>query len=78
MLSNRISEETFEALLGSTTELARARDLPVGTVACWKHRGVIPIERAIQIEEIIGIPREVLRPDIFRRSVRKVRGRGKR
>jgi DNA-binding transcriptional regulator YdaS (Cro superfamily) len=39
---------------------------------------VIPIERAIQIEEIIGIPREVLRPDIFRRSVRKIRGRGKR
>ena len=28
MLSNRISEETFEALLGSTTELARALAAP--------------------------------------------------
>jgi DNA-binding transcriptional regulator YdaS (Cro superfamily) len=69
----RMSEETFETVLGSTTQLARALGLPVGTVACWKHRGQIPIERAIQIEEILGIPREVLRPDIFRRAKGKVR-----
>jgi DNA-binding transcriptional regulator YdaS (Cro superfamily) len=47
-------------------ELARCLGVDKGTVSKW-NRGLIPAERIVEIERITGIPREKLRPDLFKR-----------
>ncbi len=37
------------------------------TVLRWERDGV-PLERVVEVEEVTGIPREQLRPDMFRTS----------
>jgi DNA-binding transcriptional regulator YdaS (Cro superfamily) len=52
---------------GGVTKLSQA--LAIGNpsvVANWRTRGRIPAERVIEVERITGIPREQIRPDIFR------------
>lgn len=34
----------------------------------WKKSGVIPLSRVLLVERVSGVPRERLRPDIFRSS----------
>lgn len=50
---------------GSQSQLARALNVTRQTVASWRHRG-IPLQRAIEIERVLGVPKETIRPDIFR------------
>jgi len=49
---------------GSQSQLARALNVTRQTVASWRRRG-IPLERAIEIERVLGVPKEAIRPDIF-------------
>ena len=49
----------------NTAELARRLDLTPQTVARWRRERV-PAERVADVERLTGIPREDLRPDIFR------------
>lgn len=41
---------------------------PPSTVQSWKKSGQIPADRILEIEAITGIPREELRPDLYRRD----------
>jgi DNA-binding transcriptional regulator YdaS (Cro superfamily) len=35
------------------------------SVAQWRRRGVVPAERAIQVEAVTGLSRRILRPDLY-------------
>jgi DNA-binding transcriptional regulator YdaS (Cro superfamily) len=49
---------------GSKASLARALGVQRQLVNSWRHRGV-PIIRAVEIERKLGIPKELIRPDVF-------------
>lgn len=48
---------------GAASALARELKISRAAVAKWER---VPAERVVDVERITGIPREVLRPDIFR------------
>lgn len=48
----------------SLTTLAERLGLTKAAVYAWRKNG-IPAERVIQIEQITGVSRRVLRPDLF-------------
>jgi hypothetical protein len=51
------------AVVGGRVELARDLGVNYRAVLDWRR---VPAERLIQIERITGIPRERLRPDLYR------------
>jgi DNA-binding transcriptional regulator YdaS (Cro superfamily) len=53
------------ALVGSRAELAKLMGVSAGAVSKWSKQKKIPINRVIRFEQITGISRHVLRPDIF-------------
>lgn len=53
---------------GSRSELARRLGISRGAIHFWKK---IPAERVVEIEQITGVPRETLRPDLYRRPKTK-------
>ena len=53
------------AILGSRAELARLMGVTAGAVSKWGKQKKIPINRVIKFEQVTGISRHVLRPDIF-------------
>jgi DNA-binding transcriptional regulator YdaS (Cro superfamily) len=50
---------------GGVTKVARALNLPIGTVSAWQTRNTIPPEQAIAFEAVTGASRHETRPDIF-------------
>ena len=50
----------------SLNRLAKAIGVDQTTATRWQRR--VPVERVMDIERITGIPREVLRPDIFSKA----------
>lgn len=50
---------------GGLTQLSIALGLTGSAAYQWKR---IPVSRVAAIEKLTGIPREVLRPDIFRKA----------
>lgn len=54
--------ERAAAAVGSKSELARRLGVKVQSIQQW-HR--IPAERVLQVEEITGIARHKLRPDLY-------------
>ena len=48
---------------GGMRPLGRALGIAYQTIQRWKR---IPAERVIAIEQVTGIPRERLRPDLYR------------
>lgn len=52
--------------VGGTRKMAQITGNPPSTVQSWKAAGQIPAERIIEIEAATGIPREELRPDLYR------------
>jgi DNA-binding transcriptional regulator YdaS (Cro superfamily) len=51
--------------VGGVRELARRLGISPSALLQW-HR--IPADRLVQIEAVTGIPRELLRPDLYRKS----------
>jgi DNA-binding transcriptional regulator YdaS (Cro superfamily) len=49
---------------GSRSELARRLGISRQAIHFWKK---IPAERVVEIEQITGVPREIPRPDLYRR-----------
>jgi DNA-binding transcriptional regulator YdaS (Cro superfamily) len=57
--------EHAKHIAGGTTALANKLGISKQAVSMWKK---IPAERVIAIEAATGIPREELRPDLYRPS----------
>ena len=53
------------ARLGGIVAMSQALGLSRGAAANWSE---IPVDHVAKLEKLTGIPREVLRPDIFRRQ----------
>jgi hypothetical protein len=51
---------------GRLTELAAACQITHSAICQWKR---VPVDRLNVVEVVTGIPREELRPDIFRETV---------
>ena len=49
---------------GSTAKLARKLDISQQAVAQWR---TIPAHQIVAVERVTGIPREELRPELYRR-----------
>lgn len=62
-----VFDRLFESA-GGATALAERLGIRQSVVSNWKARGRIPAERVVEVETATGIPREELRPDLFRRS----------
>lgn len=60
--------QEYVARRGATAELARVLGVTPAAIRQWD--GHIPAERVVAVEAATGIPREALRPDLFRREPR--------
>jgi len=52
----------------TSTTLARALGIAQSVVAQWKMRGLIPAKWCLRLEELTGVSRYDLRPDIYGRK----------
>jgi DNA-binding transcriptional regulator YdaS (Cro superfamily) len=57
--------DTIRATKGMAAKIAKNLKISRGAVSRWQH---IPAERIVEVERITGIPREELRPDLYRRK----------
>lgn len=53
---------------GSQAALAEKLGIRQTAVSNWLVREHLPVEQAIEIERVTGVPRHELRPDLFRRT----------
>jgi len=51
-------------------ELSRRLGLSPNSVIKWRR---VPDHRIVQVEDVTGIPRETLRPDLYRKPARRKR-----
>lgn len=56
----------FTSRRGATAQIAAALGITHAAVRQWGER--VPAERVVEVERITGIPREALRPDLYRRD----------
>lgn len=57
--------DLIRAQRGLQTKIAKALGILPSAVCQWR---AIPAERVVDVERVTGIPRELLRPDLFRSS----------
>ena len=55
----------FVAQRGARAALAAGLGITHAAVCQWGER--VPADRVVQVERLTGIPREALRPDLYRR-----------
>jgi predicted transcriptional regulator len=48
---------------GKVTDLAKALGVSHQAVSLWLKDGRIPLSRVVQVSEVTGIPKHVLRPE---------------
>jgi DNA-binding transcriptional regulator YdaS (Cro superfamily) len=60
--------DLLRATHGLQAKVAHGLGLTRAAVVKWRD---IPAERVVEIERITGIPRELLRPDLFRSCARE-------
>jgi len=54
---------------GGISALAMALNVTPQAVWKWVHeQGRVPATRVLEVERVSGVPREQLRPDVFRRT----------
>lgn len=58
--------QSFLTKRGAVSELARGLGITHGAIVQW--RGRVPASRVVEVERLTGIPRESLRPDLYRAS----------
>jgi DNA-binding transcriptional regulator YdaS (Cro superfamily) len=52
-------------LVGGEAKLAEKLGKTRSHISTWKFRGMIPADQAIPIEKATGVPRSVIRPDLY-------------
>lgn len=57
--------EQIKATRGMMARIARGLKIYPASISKWQR---VPAERVIEVERITGIPREKLRPDLYRRK----------
>lgn len=62
-MSNLTGMERLRAERGMMARVARGLGVRSSAVAVWAR---VPAERVVEVERITGIPREQLRPDLYR------------
>ena len=65
-------ERAWKAL-GSRGALAKALSISPSTISMWQTRGRIPSDQVLKVEQISGIPREQLRPDLYRKPSKSLK-----
>jgi DNA-binding transcriptional regulator YdaS (Cro superfamily) len=55
-------QQAFNEKRGTRKRVAEALKITHGAVSQWKR---VPAERVLDVEKLTGIPRHMLRPDIF-------------
>jgi DNA-binding transcriptional regulator YdaS (Cro superfamily) len=55
-------QEAFDTSRGMRIRVAKALKITHGAVSQWKR---VPAERVLTVEKVTGIPRHLLRPDIY-------------
>jgi DNA-binding transcriptional regulator YdaS (Cro superfamily) len=58
----------YLSVRGNTARLAASLGITHSAVMQWEGR--CPAERVVDVEQATGIPREALRPDLYRRRPR--------
>lgn len=53
---------------GGIGAVAKALKISDEAVRLWRARGKVPAERVVELEALTGVPREELRPDLYRRE----------
>lgn len=61
-MGRRTPIERAAAAAGNKSELARRLGVKVQSIQQWKR---IPAERVLDVEKVTGIPRHILRPDLY-------------
>lgn len=52
-------------IAGGLTALGNAIGVSAQAVSRWKINNCVPLDRVIAVEQVTGVPREQLRPDVF-------------
>ena len=62
-----MTPKTKSALLkaASRGEIARRLNINLSAVSRWFSRGKVPAERVVSVEAITGVPRHLIRPDLY-------------
>jgi DNA-binding transcriptional regulator YdaS (Cro superfamily) len=55
-------QEAFDTSRGMRLRVAKALKITHGAVSQWKR---VPAERVLTVEKVTGIPRHILRPDLY-------------
>lgn len=55
----------FEQERGRQSQLATSLGITRGAIAQWTK---VPVERVVEVERVTGIPRRLLRPDLYETS----------
>jgi DNA-binding transcriptional regulator YdaS (Cro superfamily) len=59
---------------GGIVKLSLSLGLSRGAASQWKK---IPAERVVEVERLTGVPREILRPDLYRVQKNYTQGPGR-
>ena len=66
MVMNSIERAVKAA--GGSHALAKRLEISRQAIEKWVAKGTIPAERVLEIEQITGVSRHVLRPDLYPRN----------
>lgn len=64
-IDTRVALLRAAATFGGFAELGRQLGITPQAVGNWHMRGRVPAERVLQIEQLTGVSRHSLRPDIY-------------
>ena len=59
------------AKAGGQNALGRALNIGQTTISYWCRKGKIPAEHVLKVEELTGVSRHDLRPDIYPEEIRE-------
>lgn len=61
-MENRAAIQQAAEKIGGIVKLSLALGLSRGAAAQWRR---VPAERVLEVERLTGVPKEILRPDLY-------------